>query len=177
MVACLPQFWLTVRATAHSEREGAWHFALESVPGEVLIEAEDDDQGDIHRLHLIALVRGLEAVDGPAHVGLWTTNSYLVRGLQFELPQWREQGFQWEQHGLWRPIRHRELWQRVDRALQIHEVELCRLQVANLSPTRGGTAAARLRPETSADVARLGQVALPTVVHERLRQRLTTAVA
>jgi hypothetical protein len=54
---------------------------------------------------------------------LWTDSEYVRRGLRFGLPQWRKNGWQWERFGLLSPISHADLWQRLDRALQIHRVE------------------------------------------------------
>jgi hypothetical protein len=41
------------------------------------------------------------------------------------LETWRNSGWQWERFGKLAPIKNRDLWQRVDRALKFHAVE-CR---------------------------------------------------
>ena len=71
------------------------------------------------------MVRGLEAIDRPARVTLLTGSRYVSRGIRRQLSQWREDNWQWERFGEIVPIRDKDLWQRVDRALQIHQVECC----------------------------------------------------
>jgi hypothetical protein len=41
------------------------------------------------------------------------------------LEQWRENNWQWESYGEMTPIRNRDLWRRIDRAMRYHKVD-CR---------------------------------------------------
>jgi ribonuclease HI len=109
----------------HASR-GAWRFVLESVDGEEKLEVEDDEPhvaGD--RLDLLAVVRGLEALDQPSRVTLVTSSRYVARGFRYGLQEWRENGWQWERYGQMAPVRNGDLWQRVDRAIRYHRVD-CR---------------------------------------------------
>ena len=54
---------------------------------------------------------------------LLVANRFVRRGIRRDLAQWRERGWQWERFGQLVPIRDLDLWQRVDRALAIHQVE------------------------------------------------------
>ena len=74
---------------------------------------------------LLAAVRGLESIDGPASVLLLSNNRYLIRSLSESLPRWRASGFEWEQFGAKIEVQHADLWRRVDRALEIHCVQAC----------------------------------------------------
>ena len=87
----------------------------------------EDREADVHgeRLELLAVVRGLEALDQPSRVTLFTGSRYVSRGLTEGLENWRENDWQWERFGEWVPVRDRDLWKRVDRALKFHMVE-CR---------------------------------------------------
>jgi len=105
---------------------GAWRFVLEAIDGEDKLEVEDEEPhvgGD--RLDLLAVVRGLEALDQPSRVTLVTSSRYVARGLRYGLSEWRENDWQWERFGQMAPVRNGDLWQRVDRALQYHRVD-CR---------------------------------------------------
>ena len=105
---------------------GGWRFVLETVDGAARFEAADDESiADDSRLALLALVRGLEALDQPSRVTLITRSRYVNRGLRFGLQQWRENGWCWERFGEMAPIKNQDLWQRVDRAMRFHQVE-CR---------------------------------------------------
>jgi ribonuclease HI len=107
--------------------EGArWRFVLESVDGASRLEAADEESPtDPGRLELLAVVRGLEALDQPSRVTLVTPSRYVSRGLRFGLAQWRENDWQWERFGEMTRIKNWDLWQRIDRALCYHRVE-CR---------------------------------------------------
>jgi hypothetical protein len=75
------------------------------------------------RLELLAVVRGLEALDGPARVTLVTRSRYVSRGIRFGITEWRANEWQWERFGRVVPVKDHDLWQRVDRALLFHRVE------------------------------------------------------
>lgn len=89
------------------------------------------------RLELLAIVRGLEALDQPSRVTLVTPSRYVLRGLSDGLSEWRERGWRWERFGSLVPIRDQDLWRRLDHALQIHAVECCRWEF-NGAETAGG---------------------------------------
>lgn len=75
------------------------------------------------RLELLAVVRGLESLDGPARVTLVTRSRYVSRGIRFGITEWRANEWQWERFGRVVPVKDHDLWQRVDRALLFHRVE------------------------------------------------------
>lgn len=106
---------------------GRWRFTLEAVRGESRLEASgEEDESEADRLSLLAVVRGLEALDRPARVILFTRSKYVSRGLRFGLAEWRETDWCWERFGEMVPVANADLWQRVDRALRYHDVE-CRI--------------------------------------------------
>jgi ribonuclease HI len=101
-----------------------WRFVLESVGGEDRTYAADMEPGArASRLELLAVVRGLEALDQPSRVTLVTRSRYVRRGLRRELSHWRERNWRWERFGQLVPIRDHDLWQRVDRTLEFHHVD------------------------------------------------------
>ncbi len=109
------------------EYGGRWRFVLQTPEGKTLLDAEDEEEGDSReRLELLAIVRGLEALDQPSQVTLVTQSQAISRGLREGLAMWRENDYQWERFGSLSPIKNRDLWQRVDQALNIHQVQ-CRL--------------------------------------------------
>jgi len=105
---------------------GRWHFVLEEIEGEEKLEVADTEQQiSPDRLALLCLVRGLEALEQPSRVTLFTTSRYVNRGLRFGLNSWRENDYRWERFGVQKPIRNADLWMRVDHALEFHGVD-CR---------------------------------------------------
>lgn len=126
MVSSRPHFLLFSRAEWNGSSPGTWHFVLESVDGQGIVEASDREPGlRRERLELLAVVRGLEALDQPSRVTLVTPSRRIARGFRSGLDEWRTRRWRWERDGRWVPIKNRDLWQRVDRALQFHRVE-CR---------------------------------------------------
>jgi ribonuclease HI len=115
------------RAMESSDVVGQWRFVLESVDGETKLEvADDESEGDVSRLELLAVVRGLEALDQPSRVTLVTPSRYVTHGLRFGLAEWRENGWQWERFGEMQRVKNWDLWQRIDRAMRFHDVD-CRV--------------------------------------------------
>ncbi|MBM4004398.1 MAG: hypothetical protein FJ295_14140 [Planctomycetes bacterium] len=112
------------RGSGDSKR-GRWRFVLESLQGETVLDVEDEEGADRERLELLAVVRGLEALDEPSRVTLISAGRYIVHGFRHGLPEWRENDWMWERFGEWVPVRNRDLWLRVDRALRFHTVH-CR---------------------------------------------------
>ena len=104
-----------------------WRFVLEAVDGSSKMEVQDKEPQLVsgERLDLLAVVRGLEALDQPSRVTLVTPSRYVSRGFRHGLQDWRENGFQWERFGQMAPIKNGDLWKRIDRALRFHQVE-CR---------------------------------------------------
>ncbi|MDA1052482.1 MAG: hypothetical protein O3C40_18655 [Planctomycetota bacterium] len=106
-----------------SDGSGHWHFVLESVDGSSKLEATDEEpEVDPERLELLAVVRGLEALDQPSQVTLVTRSRSVTRGLRYGIDRWRENSWQWECFGKMAPIKDSDLWQRIDQALQFHQV-------------------------------------------------------
>jgi ribonuclease HI len=112
---------------APGDAQGVWRFVLERMSDGLRLAASDFENEDrLERLELLAVVRGLEALDEPARVTLVTKSRYVSRGLRYGLAEWRAADWQWERFGQMTPIRDHDLWRRIDGALEFHELE-CRL--------------------------------------------------
>jgi ribonuclease HI len=126
-----PHFLLTPQAAVRTGDgdygpAGQWRFVLQTASGETCLEAEDDEpESSPERLELLAIVRGLEALDQPARVTLVSARRSISRGMRYGLAQWRESDWQWERYGKLTPVKNGDLWRRIDRAMSIHAVE-CR---------------------------------------------------
>ncbi len=105
---------------------GKWRFVLDDLNSEVRFEASDwEPNVGLERLHLLTVVRGLEELDQRSDVTLFTTGRNVVHGVHFGLAQWRKNQWRWERFDEMVPIADQDLWQRFDRASQIHRVS-CR---------------------------------------------------
>jgi ribonuclease HI len=134
MQATTEHYLLYTEALRTDDTGPHWKFVLQSVGGDVQLSADDSELNSrTSRLELLAVVRGLEAIDRPARVTLLTGSRYVSRGIRRQLSQWREDNWQWERFGEFVPIRDKDLWQRVDHALQYHQVECCDWQTEDSS--------------------------------------------
>ncbi len=106
---------------------GRWHFVLEPIHHGVRIEADDIEPGVFgERLNLLAVVRGIEALEQPSHVTLVTPSKYVGRGIRRDIRVWKENDWKWIRFGKRVSIKHCDLWQRIDRAMGIHKID-CRI--------------------------------------------------
>jgi ribonuclease HI len=149
MTAPAEHYLLFTEATIDSPEGGTWRFALERVGAAEALSASDVEPVECaERLELFAVVRGLEALDRPARVTLVTKSRYVGRGLKRGLADWRANDWHWERFGRLVPVRDHDLWRRVDRALQFHQVE-CRLWHFDALAAEDRPRAEVGRPQTS----------------------------
>ncbi len=153
-------FLLVCEARSTHLEDGRWRFTLETADGTPVLEAADEEHGDLNRLTLLAAVRGLEAIEGAASVTLVSNNRYLIRSLTDSLPRWRSNDFVWEHFGRRIEIQNADLWRRVDRALQIHRVEACLMtsRLISSGAIDGGNVEAKPQSEWRVDPAHASTV-------------------
>jgi ribonuclease HI len=126
MQARSPHFLLFSEAVGETNRRCRWRFVLQPIGGQQHLAAEDSEPGTSEsRLELLAVVRGLEALDQPSRVTLVTHSRYVARGIRRGLTQWRARRWRWERFGQLVPIRDYDLWQRVDQAMRFHDIDCC----------------------------------------------------
>jgi ribonuclease HI len=131
MQASLPHFLLQAETYRSGRGLPRWRFNLQGVGSDQRLTAADNESTTRRsRLELLAVVRGLEALDAPSRVTLLTRSRYVTSGIRRQLAQWRANNWQWERFGEMTQIRDYDLWRRVDRALEFHTVECCVWQTA-----------------------------------------------
>jgi ribonuclease HI len=117
--------YLLILDTAHGN-PNQWHFTLKEADGTSQFQVDDVEPGvSGERLDLLTIIRALESLDQPSRVTLTTCSQYVRQGMQYALSEWRENKWQWEFFGYMVPIKHADLWQRIDHLLHVHAVE-CR---------------------------------------------------
>lgn len=130
MSAQLPHYHLFTHSTAAQDSDGGlrsdgglWRFILAHIDGHTRFEVSDSEPDIIgNRLALLAVLRGLEALDQPSQVTLHSSSRYVLRGFRYGLPAWRMNRWCWERFGVMEPVSNADLWQRIDHALQYHRV-------------------------------------------------------
>ena len=150
----------------HENNAGQWHFVIRAHDGSTALEASDaESEVSRDRLELLAIVRGLEALDQPSSVTIITSSRYIQRGLLHGLVNWRENGWQWERFGQLAPVKNADLWRRIDHAMSFHAVRCRVVEVARNEAPATTTEVAVPSARPSAAAARPG-----------LRQRAGQAV-
>jgi ribonuclease HI len=72
-----------------------------------------------NRMELMAVIRGLEALKRPARVRVTTDSQYVKQGVTQWMARWKRNGWQTAER---KPVKNRDLWERLDRAVADHEV-------------------------------------------------------
>ncbi len=137
-----------------------WRFILEAADGSTRLEAADIEAplGN-ERLALLAAVRGLEALDQPSRVTMSTGSRYVSQGMAHGLDDWRGNGWTWESFGQMVPVKDRDLWQRLDRALEFHRVDVRQRRIDDAhreprKPTRASIPVPHMRVDPPATGSR-----------------------
>lgn len=73
-----------------------------------------------NRMEMLAAIKALEALKRGVSVRLYTDSTYLRDGITKWIHNWKRNG--WKTAGR-KPVKNVDLWQRLDQALQRHEVE------------------------------------------------------
>jgi ribonuclease HI len=73
-----------------------------------------------NRMELMAAIQALEALTRPCAVSLTTDSVYVRSGITDWIQKWKRNG--WRTAGR-KPVKNQELWQRLDAAVQKHQIE------------------------------------------------------
>ncbi|WP_319379858.1 ribonuclease HI [Thiomicrorhabdus sp.] len=80
--------------------------------------------GEVHttnnQMELMAAIRALESLKRPCRVKLTTDSQYVKNGITQWLTGWKKKGWKTAAN---KPVKNKELWQRLEEALIPHEVE------------------------------------------------------
>lgn len=73
-----------------------------------------------NRMELTAAIQALESLTRPCRVLLVTDSEYVQKGIEEWLPGWKRRGWKTAAN---KPVKNLDLWQRLEAAAQIHDVE------------------------------------------------------
>jgi ribonuclease HI len=71
-------------------------------------------------MELRAVIQALETLQKPCAVRLITDSQYVMKGVTEWMAGWKRRGWRTASR---KPVANRDLWERLDQALQRHEVE------------------------------------------------------
>lgn len=72
-----------------------------------------------NQMELLAVIRAMESLKRPCKVTIHTDSTYVMKGMTEWIESWKARG--WKTAGK-KPVKNRELWQELEKALAPHEV-------------------------------------------------------
>lgn len=98
---------------------GGWAALLRVGDTEKVISGAEP-QTTNNRMELMAAIEALAALKRPARASLTTDSQYVRNGVQQWMARWKRNGWKTAQK---QPVKNRDLWERLDELVTLHEVE------------------------------------------------------
>ena len=73
-----------------------------------------------NRMEMMAVIQALETLKRPCSVMIYTDSVYVMKGITEWIEQWKKRG--WKTAAK-KPVKNVELWQRLEQAIQPHDVK------------------------------------------------------
>ena len=99
---------------------GGWGVILRAESGEEKEFAGGEINTTNNRMELIAAIKGLEALEKPVFVKLYTDSQYLQNGMKLWLSKWKSNG--WKTAGK-EDVKNIDLWQKLDALAAQYDIE------------------------------------------------------
>lgn len=107
---------------------GGWAFVLRHLPSGKELEASGGcPQTTNNRMELTAVVKGLEALNRPTEVELFTDSVYVGKGISEWLPKWKANDWKRREGKQLKPVKNDDLWRALDLLLGRHRVSYTRV--------------------------------------------------
>jgi ribonuclease HI len=100
---------------------GGWAALLRSGDTEKVLSGADRETTN-NRMELMAAIAALEALTRSCQVRLTTDSEYVRQGVTRWINGWKRNGWRTSQK---KPVKNRDLWERLDASLGSHEIEWC----------------------------------------------------
>lgn len=99
---------------------GGWAYILKH-PSTAKSREESGGDPDTtnNRMELTAVIRGLEALNKPSLVDLYSDSQYVLNGLSSWIVGWKRNGWRTASK---QPVKNAELWQRLDELKAVHRI-------------------------------------------------------
>lgn len=107
---------------------GGWGLILRHVrTGKEMEASGGESETTNNRMELTAVVKGLETLQRPCLVELFTDSVYVGKGMTEWMPKWKSNGWKRKEKGSLKPVKNEDLWRRLDELLQMHRVKYTRV--------------------------------------------------
>jgi len=75
-----------------------------------------------NQMEMQAVIEGLSALTKQSRVEIITDSTYVAKGSQEWMPNWKKNGWRRREGKSWKPVKNVELWQQLDELLSRHEI-------------------------------------------------------
>jgi ribonuclease HI len=111
---------------------GGWAFILRHLASKAEKEcAGGESETTNNRMELMSVIRGLEALDRPCKVDIYSDSQYVVKGLREWMDDWKRKGWK---RGRNEPVKNVDLWQELDELRQKHQINYHWIRGHNAHP-------------------------------------------
>lgn len=108
---------------------GGWAFRLHRRGDkQVLQDSGATTKTTNNRMEIVAVIRGLEAVDGRADAEILTDSMYVGKGLSQWMPNWKANGWRRRKGCRWTRVINEDLWRRMDELAQRHHISFTHVE-------------------------------------------------
>ena len=73
-----------------------------------------------NRMELMAVIKGLGALQRPCEVRVTSDSTYVLKGIQEWMPNWKKKGWKTASK---KPVKNVDLWQQLDELVELHTID------------------------------------------------------
>ena len=73
-----------------------------------------------NRMELMAVIKGLSALQRPCEVRVTSDSTYVLKGIQEWMPNWKKKGWKTASKKL---VKNVDLWQQLDQLVEMHSID------------------------------------------------------
>ena len=104
---------------------GGWAYILRHLASNAeRVDSGGQEMTTNNQMEMLAVIRGLEALSRKTTVKIVSDSSYVLKGIEEWMPNWKRRDWKRKEKGKLVPVKNIELWQKLDTLLQEHDVEL-----------------------------------------------------
>jgi ribonuclease HI len=100
---------------------GGWAFVMRHLTtGKEIEQSGAERETTNNRMEMMAVIRGLEALNRPTSVELITDSTYVSKGISEWMSKWKTNGWRRREKGRWAEVKNEDLWRQLDKLLETH---------------------------------------------------------